>query len=97
MARKHKFLAANFSVQWQETYVALQAQQRNGTDKVVMALIKGEPTPGMRVKPIVPDKYYNEARCTDGDRVIHRIEAGAVLFVDIVPHDRIDKYGRRPR
>ena len=97
MARKHPFLAADFSEQWEESYAKLQIQQRNGTDKVVMALIKEEPTPGMRIKPIEPEKFYNEARCTDADRVIHRIENGTVLFVDIVPHDHIDKYGRRAK
>lgn len=97
MARKQPFLAAEFSAQWEESYAKLQIQQRNGTDKVVMALIKRTPTPGMRVKPIEPEKFYHEARCTDADRVIHRIENGTVLIVDIVPHDDIDRYGRRPK
>lgn len=97
MARKHTFLNADFSDQWKESYEKLQIQQRNGSDKVVMALLKRQPTPGMRMKPIEPSKYYDEARCTDGDRVVHRTEGGVVYFVDIVPHDDIDKYGHGPR
>ena len=57
--------------------------------------MKGEGTPGMRIKPIEPEKYYNEARINDGDRIVHRIDAGTVFFVDVVPHDQINKYGRR--
>lgn len=93
MARKQQFLTAKFSERWQESYAKLQIQQSNGVDKVVIAVIKGATTPGMRIKPIEPAKYYDEARCTDADRVIHRIEDGVVFFVDIVPHDRISRYG----
>ena len=95
MARKQGFLAADFSKQFDETYAALQHQQQSGADKVILALLKGQPTPGMRIKPIEPDKYYNEARINDGDRLVHRIERGTVYFVDIVSHDLIAKYGRR--
>jgi hypothetical protein len=97
VARKQLFLNAEFSDQWKESYLALQHAQQQGVDKVVMALLKQQPTPGMRVKPIEPDKYYAEARINDGDRVIHRSDAGTVYFVDVVPHDEIGRYGRAPR
>ena len=95
MAHKQGFLAADFSKQCDETYAALQHQRQSGADKVILALLKGQPTPGMRIKPIEPDKYYNEARINDGDRLVHRIERGMVYFVDIVSHDLIAKYGRQ--
>jgi hypothetical protein len=50
----------------------------------------------MRVKPIEPDKYYREARINDGDRIVFREDAGAVLFVDVVSQDIIGGYGRKP-
>ena len=93
MARKQGFLAADFPKQFDETYAALQ--QQSGADKVILAPLKGQPTPGMRIKPIEPDKYYHEARLNDGDRLVHRIEGGTVYFVDIVSHDLIAKYGRQ--
>ena len=34
-------------------------------------------------------------RINDGDRPIHRSEAGTAYFIDIVSHDEIAKYGRR--
>lgn len=97
MAKKHSFLNADFSDQWKESYEKLQNDQKKGVDKLVMAIIKKETTPGMRVKPIEPSKYYDEARVNDGDRVVHRISNGTVYFVDIVPHDHINKYGRAPK
>jgi hypothetical protein len=61
-----------------------------------MALIKGIDTPGLNVKPILPDKRYLEARIGSGDRIIFRVEQDAVLFVDVVKHDDIGRYSRRP-
>ncbi len=95
MARKQQFLNAIWTEPFKERYVKLQANEQKSVDRVAMAIIKGEVTPGMRIKPIEPEKYYHEARLNDADRVIHRIEAGVVYFVDVVPHDEINKYGRR--
>ncbi len=97
MARKHPFLNAEFSEPWKESYQRLQHAQQLGVDKAVMALRKQQPTPGLRVKPIEPDKYYDEARVNDGDRVIHRTHEGTMYFVDIVRHDDVGKYARAPR
>ncbi|HVT58437.1 MAG TPA: hypothetical protein VHR45_08550 [Thermoanaerobaculia bacterium] len=62
-----------------------------------MALIKGTDTPGLNVKPILPDKYYLEARISSGDRIVFRVEQGAIFFVDVIKHDDIGRYGRRSR
>lgn len=94
MARKHAFLNAEFTERWKESYQSLQLPEQNGVDKVVIALLKQKPTPGMRVKPIEPDKFYFEARINDGDRLIHRTDDGTIYFIDIVTHDDIGKYSR---
>lgn len=62
-----------------------------------MTLIKGVDAPGLNVKPILPDKHYLEARISSGDRIVFRLEQGAIFFVDVVKHDDIGRYGRRPR
>jgi hypothetical protein len=62
-----------------------------------MALIKGTDSPGLNVKPILPDKDYLEARIGSGDRIVFRVEQDAVFFVDVVKHDDSGRYGRRPR
>jgi hypothetical protein len=62
-----------------------------------MALVRGSPAPGLAVKPILPDKHYLEARISSGDRIVFRIEGTTISFMDVVKHDDIERYGRRPR
>lgn len=95
MARRQKFLAAEFSKRFEKSYAGLTVAQQNGVDKAVIALLKRNPTPGMRIKPIQPDKYYDEGRINDGDRLVHRIDSDTLWVVDIVAHDDIGRYGRR--
>jgi hypothetical protein len=95
VSRNKGFLAAAWSTRWSKTYGNLPYDRQKGADKVVIALIKQEPTPGMRVKPIEPEKYYYEARINDGDRLVFRIEGGCVWFADVVEHDGIDRYGKK--
>ena len=83
MARKQPFFNADFSDQWEKSYRRFQSAEQKGIDKVVMALLKSDTTPGMRIKPIEPEKYYNEARVNDADRVVHRIANDTVYFVDV--------------
>jgi hypothetical protein len=94
VARKGSFLGAEWSKRWDKSYQKLNLNQQKGVDKIVLALLKQNPTPGMRSKPVEPEKYYNEARANDGDRVIHRVENGKVWFVDVVAHDDIGRYGK---
>lgn len=95
MARKQAFLGAEWSTRFKESYPRLSSDRQRGTDRVVLALMKQDITPGMRIKPVEPEKYYHEARINEGDRLIFRIEGGKVWFVDVVPHDDIGRYGKR--
>jgi hypothetical protein len=62
-----------------------------------MALVKGTEAPGLNVKPIHPDKHYLEGRISSGDRIVFRQEGAMIYFMDVVKHDDIARYGRRPR
>lgn len=95
MARKQDFLGAEFSDRFKESYARLSPDRQKGADKAILALMKQQATPGMRVKPVEPEKYYSEARINDGDRLIHRIDGGKLWVVDVVTHDDIGRYGRR--
>ncbi|MDQ3388918.1 MAG: hypothetical protein M3483_05380 [Gemmatimonadota bacterium] len=97
VARKKKFLAAEFADRFRESYAALTNDRQKGVDKVILALMKQEPTPGMRIKPIQPEKYYYEARINAGDRLVFRLDDAGVRFVDVVQHDDIDRFGRKVR
>lgn len=95
MARKKEFLAVEFSDRFKGSYAALSNDRQKGADKAILALMKQEPTPGMRVKPIEPEKYYREARINDGDRLVHRVEGSRLFIIDVVGHDDIGRYGKR--
>jgi hypothetical protein len=89
--------SATWTEQWWKNYGQLPAERQASCDRIAMALIKGTDTPGLNVKPILPDKHYFEARISSGDRIAFRKEQGAIFFVDVIKHDDIERYGRRPR
>jgi hypothetical protein len=89
--------AATWTEQWWRSYAKLSTDRQISSDRVVMALIKGTDSPGLNVKPILPDKYYLEARISTGDRIVFRLEQSEIIFVDVVKHDDIGRYARRPR
>jgi len=97
MPRRQTFLPARWSNHWMAAYARLSSGRQTACDAAVIALIKQETSSGLRVKPIQPDKYYREARINSGDRIVFRIEEGMIFFVDLVEHDKISRYGRRPR
>lgn len=95
MARKQTFLRAQWSKVFSASYARLSTEQQKRCDEAMLALIKQQDLPGLRIKPILPSKIYNEARINSGDRLIFRIEADTVYFVDVVEHDHIKRYGKR--
>lgn len=46
----------------------------------------------MRVKPILPGRFYSEARISSGDRLIFRVGDGVLHLIDVVSHDDIVRY-----
>jgi hypothetical protein len=97
MARKQTFLSAIWSDVWKESYAKLSAERQAACDEAAMALIKQTTSSGLRIKPIQPAKYYLEARINSGDRIVFRLAEGTVFFIDVVAHDDISRYGKRPR
>ena len=97
MAPALPFPTALFSERFKASYSRLSAEKQRDCDQAVLAPMKGLESPGLRIKPIQPDKHYLEARMGSGDRVVFRREAGQILFIDVVTHDEIDRYGRRPK
>lgn len=81
---------------FEKSFRSLPKARREACARLIEALVRQLPTPGMRVKPILPDRHYLEARLSAGDRVIFRVESGALELIDTVAHDDIARYGRRP-
>jgi hypothetical protein len=97
MGRASTFLSAFWSERWKASYGELTPERQVSCDRAVLSLVKRESPPGLRVKPIQPEKYYMEARISSGDRIVFRVEGGAIYFVDVVKHDDIERYGRGRR
>jgi mRNA-degrading endonuclease RelE of RelBE toxin-antitoxin system len=95
VARRQKFLAVEFSKRFEKSYARLTAAQQNGVDRAIIALLKRKPTPGIRIKPIQPDKYYAEVGISDSARLVHRVDSDTLWVADVVTHDDIDRYGRK--
>jgi hypothetical protein len=91
------FPTAVFSDRFKESYSRLSAEKQRDCDQAVLSVIKGLESPGLRIKPIQPDKHYLEARIGSGDRVVFRRAVGQLLIIDVVTHDEIGRYGRRPK
>lgn len=89
-------MAAEWSKSFESSYARLNPDRQKACDKAIIALIKRQSSPGLRVKPIHPDKYYNEARLDSGNRIVFRIDDGTIFFVDVIIHDKNSRYGRRP-
>jgi hypothetical protein len=99
LARKQTFLAAAWSDVWKESYAKLSSDRQVARDEAALAalaLIKQISSPGLRIKPIQPAKYYLEARINSGDRILFRVAEGTIFFVDVVAHDDIARYGETP-
>ena len=97
MAPPRSVRAAVWTERWWESYGRLPADRQSSCDRAAMALIKGGDAPRLNVKPILPDKHYFEGRISSGDRIVFRTEGGTIYFMDVVKHDDISRYGRRPR
>ena len=60
-------------------------------------LIQDRAHPSLNAHHIEPDKYYWEAYVNRGDRLIYIPEGTVLILVDVVHHDDIKRYSKRPR
>jgi hypothetical protein len=97
MPRRQTFLTAVWSEEWKASYQALSPDRQTACDEAAITLIKHGDSPGLRIKPIHPEKYYLEARINSGDRIVFRVEGGTIFFIDVVKHDDIGRYGKRSK
>lgn len=95
MSGKTVLLNVVWTERYRRRYLELSDQAQRSADRVALALVKREATPGMRVKPIQPEKVFLEARLDAGDRIVFRVTEGTIYFEDMVSHDEIGRYGKR--
>ncbi len=92
MTRERGELEVAYGRRFEERLRRLPESRRTACLRVIEALARQEPTPGMRVKPILPGKFYSEARISSGDRLIFRTADGILHLIDVVTHDDIVRY-----
>lgn len=85
-------LTVSYGSRFEQRLRRLPEARRASCLRVIEALVKQEPTPGMRVKPILPGRFYSEARISSGDRLIFRVGDGVLHLIDVVSHDDIVRY-----
>jgi len=85
-------LQVAYGSRFEQRLQGLPEARRLSSLRVIAALAGQQPTPGMRVKPMLPGKFYNEARISSGDRLIFRIADGVLYLIDLVTHDEIARY-----
>jgi hypothetical protein len=85
------------SARFDATYVGLENSLQKQVDKAIALLFANRWHPSLKVHPVKPDKYFWEAYANSGDRIIYIPDGDCLMLVDIIPHDKIGRYGKRPR
>ena len=93
MTRGRGELELSYGSRFEQRLHRLPEARRSSCLRVIAALARQESTPGMRVKPILPGRFYSEARISAGDRLIFRTSEGVLYLIDVVTHDEIVRYG----
>lgn len=83
-----------------EQYKGAVARLQQSVLKQVAAraklLFENPAHPSLKAHSIKPDKYYWEAYVNRGDRIIYIPEGSHLVLVDVVTHDDIRRYSKRP-
>ncbi|HEX8363147.1 MAG TPA: hypothetical protein VF613_23700 [Longimicrobium sp.] len=91
------FLTLEVTEQYRRARAGLQAGVRNQAIARERLLFENPAHPSLKAHQIKPDKHYWEAYVNRGDRIIYIPEGSHLVLVDIVAHDDISRYGKRPR
>jgi hypothetical protein len=91
------FLTVERTEQFDKAVAGLQVAARKQLARRAQLLFDNSAHPSLKAHQIKPDKYYWEAYLNDGDRIIYIPEGSHLVLVDVVPHDDIGRYGKRPK
>ena len=91
------FLTLEVTEQFENVTAELQKAQRSQLERRSVLLFDNPAHPSLKAHPIKPDKYYWEAYLNDSDRIVYVPEGSHLVLVDVVPHDDIGRYGKRPK
>lgn len=90
------FQTLEITEQYKEAVAKLQPATRKQAAKRAKLLFENPAHPSLQTHSIKPDKYYWEAYVNLGDRIIYIPEGSHLVLIDIVAHDDINRYSKRP-
>lgn len=82
--------------QYKEAVAKLQQAARKQVAARAKLLFGNPAHPGLNAHSIKPDKHFWEAYVNRGDRIIYIPEGSHLVLVDVVAHDDIGRYSKRP-
>lgn len=91
------FASSERTRRFDKAVAGLQPAQRKQLQKQLAQLLHDPSHPSPEAHQIKPDKYYWEAYLNKGDRIIYIPQGSHLVLVDVVTHDDISRYGKRPR
>lgn len=91
------FLTLKVAKRFEKTTATLQEAQRKQLARQSRLLFENPAHSSLRAHPVKPDKYYWEAYLNNSDRIVYVPDGSRLVLVDVVPHDDIGRYGKRPR
>jgi mRNA-degrading endonuclease RelE of RelBE toxin-antitoxin system len=90
------FKTLEVTQQYKEAVAKLQEPVRKQVSIRAKLLFDNPAHPSLKAHSIKPDKHYWEAYVNRGDRIIYIPEGSHLVLVDVVTHDDIDRYAKRP-
>jgi hypothetical protein len=90
------FQTLEITEQYKEAVANLQKAPRKQVAARTSLLFENPAHPSLNAHSIKPDKHYWEAYVNRGDRIIYIPEGSHLVLVDVVAHDDIGRYSKRP-
>jgi hypothetical protein len=91
------FLTLAIAKRFEKTTAKLQEAQCKQLARQSRLLFENPAHPSLKAHQIKPDKFYWEAYLNDSDRIVYLPQGSHLVLVDVVPHDDIGRYGKRPK
>jgi mRNA-degrading endonuclease YafQ of YafQ-DinJ toxin-antitoxin module len=90
------FQTLEITEQYKEAVASLQEATRKQVAARARLLFENPAHSSLKAHSIKPDKHYWEAYVNRGDRIIYIPEGSHLVLVDVVTHDEISRYSKRP-
>ncbi|HET6231776.1 MAG TPA: hypothetical protein VFE05_17000 [Longimicrobiaceae bacterium] len=91
------FLTLEVTPRYEKALATLQDAVRKQAAARALLLFSNPAHPSLKTHAIKPDRHYHEAYVNRGDRIIYIPQGSHLVLVDIVAHDEIGRYAKKPK